>query len=337
MSNPPATPETSSSAPRGRHVPVAKLRKGDRVHEQVFLVEEANFKQTRNSKYFIQLILRDQSGSVKAVRWEATRELFASLSGQDFLSVDGRVEEFQGQLQVVIDELQAVAPEEIDLDDFLPKAARPIEEMERDLLREIDSFSNAHLQRLVLSFLEDPALRDQILRCPAGKSIHHAYLGGLLEHTLSLMKVVRRIKEVYGGLDLDLLLAVAFLHDIGKVRELSFARAFHYTDEGQLVGHIGIGIALVAEKARQIPGFPPDLLHHIQHIIASHHGLPEHGALKPPMTPEAIVFHFLDNLDAKMAMLEDVRGELELADRATEQSRRWTEYKPALGRKLYFP
>jgi 3'-5' exoribonuclease len=334
MSSPALPPKAAFPKPR---VPVAALRKGDRIDGAVFLVETANFKQTRNNKHFIQMSLRDRTSSIKAVRWEATQELYAASLGHDFLRISGRVEEFQQNLQIIVDSMEPVSEETVDFDDFLPASERDPADMERELLESVAAIEDLHIKKLLVFILEDKDIRGGLLRCPAGKTMHHAYLGGLLEHITSLIAAVKQLGRVYRQLNIDVLVAAAVLHDIGKVRELSYRSAFNYTDEGQLLGHIAIGMVLVAEKAHSIPDFPEDLLNHLLHIIASHHGLPEHGALRPPMSPEAIAFHFLDNLDAKLAMAECLKKELDLADDATDQDRRWTDYKPAIGRKLYFP
>ena len=333
-----------SQAPSGgrpstdeRQPSIAALRKGDRIQEAILLVEVSNFKQTRNNKNFIQMQLRDRSGSVKAVRWEADEELFASFSRDDFVRISGRVEEFQQQLQIVVDALVAVPAETVDVNDFLPASERNPDEMERELLETVGAIGDEHIKSLLLAFLEDPELRANLRRCPAGKAMHHAYTGGLLEHSLSLMACARSISSVYPELDLDVLIAAALLHDIGKLRELSYRSTFQYTDEGQLLGHIALGMTMVAEKAQKIPNFPPDLLNHLLHILASHHGIPEHGALKLPMTPEAVAFHFLDNLDAKMSTLRTLRKDLEIADAATARESKWTDFKPAFGRRFLFP
>lgn len=331
----PRSPQGDGSSVR--RVAVSALRKGDRVANGTFLVESANFKQTRNNKYFIQLVLRDRTGSIKAVRWDASQELFSSFSSEDFLQINGRVEEFQQQLQIVVDDLRRVPPESVDFEEFLPVALRDPGEMERELLESVASVENPSIKALLSSFLEDQNIRKALLRCPAGKVLHHAYVGGLLEHILSLIGAAKLLARNYPCLNADILVAAAVLHDIGKIRELSYTHSFGYTDEGQLMGHIGIGILLLEEKAKGIPGFPDDLLLHLQHIIVSHHGLPEHGAMKPPMTPDAIAFHYLDNLDAKLAMVDSLKQELHSADEATEQERRWTDFKPSLGRRIFFP
>ena len=314
---------------------VADLRKGDKVRDAIFLVEFSNFKQTRNQKYFIQMSLRDRSGTIKALRWEATLELYRSFGADDFLRVSGRVEEFQKQPQLIVDELERVEPENVNFSDFLPSTERDLEQMERELHDVIGEVRTPKLKELLLKVVNDDELRLSLLRCPAGKTLHHAYVGGLLEHIITLLGCVRRISSQYPQLNRDVLIAAAILHDIGKVEELSYTRNFSYTDSGQLLGHIGLGLLLVAEKAKEIPEFPTDLLLQIEHIIVSHHGQPEYGALKPPMTPEAIAFHYLDNLDAKLATLSAVEHELP-GEPAGEEGR-WSDFKPHLGRKLFFP
>ncbi len=321
---------TSSSPDR---ILCCDLQKGLRIN-QVFLVESSNFKQTRNGKYFIQMELRDRTGSIKAIRWEASRELFDSFGVDDFVKVEGRVEEFQQHLQIIVDGILPVNLDGIELADFLPRTKRDIAQMQTELRSLLGEVKHPHLRQLLLDFLDDPEVHMGLSRCPAGKSLHHAYIGGLLEHILSLVNAARNLAPIYPQLDGDLLVAGALLHDIGKLREISYARSFRYSDLGQLVGHIAVGISWVEEKAKEIPGFPRELLIHLQHIIASHHGLSEHGAVKPPMTAEAIAFHYLDDLDAKLSSLETIRTEQRLGG---ESETHWSAWNPALGRRLYFP
>ena len=337
---PSARSSSSSSAAAledgSRKIWVSSLRKGDRIDGEVLLVEASNFKQTRDGKYFIQLVLRDRTGAVRAVRWEASHDLYQSFSAGDFIRINGRVEEFQQNPQVVIDRIEKVAAETVNSDDFLPVSKRGAEEMERELQGHVAAIRNPHLRNLLTSFLEDPDIRRGLIRCPAGKTLHHAYLGGLLEHILSLIGAARLLAKNYPRLDADFLVAAAFLHDIGKISELTYSSSFGYSDRGQLVGHIGVGLVMIAEKVSLLRDFPEETRVHLEHIIASHHGLPEHGALKVPMTAEAIAFHFLDDLDAKMAMVEDLERELPDPS-AREGEGRWTDYKPALGKRIYFP
>ena len=322
--------------------PIDRLRKGDRIQDKILLVETSNFKQTRDGKFFIQMVLRDRTQSIRAIRWEASHELYAECSTSDFVQVSGRVEEFQQNPQLVVDEIRRVANDEVNFEEFLPTSDRPPEEMEKELLEHVAAMSSLNLRDLLTAVLSSPEIQRGLRRCPAGKKLHHAYIGGLLEHILSLVNASKLIASNYEQLDEDLLVAASILHDIGKVREFAYERGFSYTDEGQLVGHIGLGLILITETATALPSFPPELLVHLQHIISSHHGIPEHGALKLPMTPEAIAFHFLDNLDAKMAMLSEMESDAvhgatpPSGSHSSDTGGRWTEYKPALNRRIYF-
>ena len=317
---------------------IRTLKKGDKVTEATYLVESSNFKQTRNQKYFIQMNLRDKTGSIRAIRWDADKSIYNSFSIDDFVLVNGRIEEFQNNRQLIVDSITRLDPRDITYEDFLPVSSRGKDEMLQELRSTVDSIADENLKRLLESFLDDQDLVFALSHCPAGKSLHHAYIGGLLEHSLSLCGLARGISNCYHKLNLDLLLAGCILHDIGKCRELSFRKNFSYTDEGQLVGHIGIGLLMVKEKADAIPGFPEDLLLQLQHIIASHHGLLEYGALKRPMTPEAIAFHYLDNLDSKMATLDTIQDELEGERPAGDKvGGQWSDYKHHLERKIFFP
>jgi len=317
---------------------VRDLSRGDRITDGVFLVEASNFKQTRNQKYFIQMGFRDRTGSIRAIRWEADEALYHSFRVDDFVRVSGRVEEFQQNPQLIVDSILRVSPNEIDYDDFLPTTPRPLAELDAELRTLVSSLENPHLRGLLEQFTGDDETMFALTRCPAGKSLHHAFIGGLAEHILSLAALAEGLAKRYERLDRDLLLVGCFVHDIGKLEELSFTRNFSYTDPGQLIGHIGLGLLMVERAAAKVDGFPAPLLLEVQHIIASHHGLLEYGALKQPMTAEAIAFHYLDNLDAKMATLDSIEDEL-LPPHPDEppSDGRWSDYKAHLGRKLYFP
>ena len=344
------SPVAGAAAAGARRRWVRELRRGDRVEGLVLLVETSNFKQTRNQKYFIQMSLRDRTGAIRAIRWEADEKLYNSFSVDDFVRVDGRVEEFQQNPQLIVDRVERVESRHVDFDDFLPTSARDIDEMEAELRSAIATVECPPLRALLERFVAEPEVLRGLRNCPAGKALHHAYIGGLLEHILSLIGLARRLAEQYPRLSRDLLIASCLLHDIGKLEELSYTRNFSYTDAGQLIGHVGLGLMMVDREARLVPDFPPGLLLELEHIIASHHGLLEYGALKQPMTPEAVAFHYLDNLDSKMATLASAEDELAAfgAGAAGDGSAgadgsergtggRWSDYKPHLGRKLYFP
>jgi len=277
-------------------------KRGERL-EGVFLVESANFKQSKNGKNFIQLTLRDHSAAVKALRWEANREEFRGIERNPFLRVNGRVEEYQGNIQVIIDELEPVGADDARVDpaDFLPRSRFDIDAMQKELEGIVASIPDEGLRRIVLRVLDRPGLRAAFRNAPAGKTMHHAYIGGLLEHVLSLAQLVERVCDHYRWLDRGMLLAGVVLHDVAKTAELSFETGFGYTDEGQLLGHIVLVSGWIREAARELGDVDPETVLQLEHLVISHHGKLEFGSPKKPMTAEALAFHFIDNLDAKLA------------------------------------
>jgi 3'-5' exoribonuclease len=311
---------------------VAHLQRGDAV-DGLLMVENANFKQNRAGKPFVQLTLRDQSGKIRALQWDIDRTLYAAVRVNDVIHVKGRVEEYQGQRQIIIDRIVAVNPEGASWEHFLPPASADGRRLWEELRNEVNSIGRTELKALLTSLLDDAGVAEALKTCPAGKTLHHAFRGGLLEHIVSIAGLARALKARWHQLDQDLLIAGAVLHDIGKIRELSFDRGFDYTDQGQLVGHVALGVALLHEKARALPSFPPELLMELEHIIVSHHGRVEFGALREPMTAEAIAIHFLDNLDARLsAYVTLVQDEQE-----SPYGEGWTNLNPLFGTRLYRP
>ncbi len=310
------------------------VRRGESV-DAVFLLESANFKQARNGKPFIQMVLRDRSASMKALRWEANREEFRLLERLPFIHISGRVEEYQGTLQIIIDELNSLSEEDarVNPSDFLPQSKYPLEEMKKRLDAVVRGIEDAPLRKLVEAVLARPGVREGLYRAPAGKAMHHAYLGGLLEHVLSLADLSHLVLGHYRWLDGSMLMAVVLLHDIGKVAELTYHVGFGYTDEGQLVGHIPIAVAWIDEAASGIPELAAERVTELKHLVASHHGKLEFGSPKVPMTGEALALHFLDNLDAKLAAYLQSYEDTAL----DPQGDRWGDFHTMLGARIYFP
>jgi 3'-5' exoribonuclease len=311
---------------------VQQLIDGDSV-EDTYLVVEKQYRANRNGNLYLQAELRDRTGTIGARLWNAPETLFRSFEAGDFVRVKGKVQLFQGALQMILSHLERVASTEVDLADFLPHTEQDVGQLFerlRGLLRKLDQ---PHLRALAECFLMDGDFVQAFCKVPAGVRMHHAYIGGLLEHVVTLLEAADRIAPLYPGLDRDLLLMGVFLHDAGKVRELTFDRAFAYTDEGQLVGHIVLGVEMLTDKVRQVPDltgepFPPELLLRLKHLIVSHHGALEFGSPTLPMTPEAIALHYLDNLDAKVhSFTRDIR-----ADRGTSA---WTPFSAATQRRLF--
>lgn len=305
---------------------VAALSPGTRL-ESTFLVQTKERKMASNGRPYLDLELRDASGMIRAKVWDCDR-LEAEFEVEDFVWVQGNVDAYRGTPQVVITRLRRAAEEEIDPRDYFPRSSRDPEEMYAALVARLHSMDEGPLRTLLLSVAEDPVIAEKLKLAPAAMSYHHAYLGGLLEHVLSLIELGDRLCDHYSSLRRDLVLAGLVLHDIGKIDELSYKRSFRYTTRGQLVGHISIGLEIVGEKVRQIPDFPSALKDQLDHIILSHHGELEFGSPKEPMFPEALVVHYLDNLDSK---LESMRAQY-AADKDREGD--FTARNPALKREL---
>ena len=292
-----------------------------------FLVQARERKIARTGSAYLDLDLRDASGVVRAKLWDCDRHAL-DFEVEDIVAVDGVVEDYQGTLQIRVRKISRCSPDAVDLFDYLPRSRRDPEEMYATLMDRLRRVPEGPLRMLLLTIMEDPSIAEKYKRAPAAMSYHHAFLGGLLEHVLSLVQLGDQLCDHYEFLRRDLLLTGLVLHDVGKIEELSFSRGFRYSTRGQLLGHISIGLEIVQEKMRQIPGFPAELKGQIEHIILSHHGKVEFGSPKEPMFPEALLVHFLDEMDSK---LEAMRAQY-----ATDQDRPgdWTARNPALRREL---
>ena len=292
-----------------------------------FLVLARERKIARTGNAYLDLELRDSSGMMRAKLWECDRYTL-DFEVEDIVEVEGVVEDYQGTAQIRVRKISRCCPEEVDLSDYLPRSRRDPAEMYAALLDRLRGVPDGPLRVLLLSIMEDPSIAEKFKRAPAAMSYHHAFLGGLLEHVLSLVQLGDQVCDHYDFLRRDLLLAGVVLHDLGKIEELSFSGGFRYSTRGQLLGHISIGLEMVQEKTRQIPEFPAELKGQLEHMILSHHGKAEFGSPKEPMFPEALLLHFLDEIDSK---LEAMRVQY-----ATDQDRPgdWTARNPALRKEL---
>src|SRR5947207_6789524 len=312
---------------------VTELADGEAV-EDLFLVSDKQLRANRNGNLYIQVDLRDRSGVISARLWNAGEPLFRSFDVGDFVRARGKVQLFQGALQVILSGLEKVEPGSVELTDFLPHTTQDVGVLLQKLRDAVRKIGDPHLRALAECFLMDDAFVRDFCTVPAGVRNHHAYVGGLLEHVVTLLDAAERLLPLYPGVDRDLLLVGVFLHDAGKVRELTCKKAFAYTDEGQLIGHITIGVELATEKAAEaakLTGepFPAELLLRVKHMILSHHGQLDFGSPVVPMTPEAIFLATLDNLDAKVnTFTRDIRE-----DRNATSA--WTPYSQSLGRRLF--
>jgi 3'-5' exoribonuclease len=306
------------------------------VMEDVLVVSGKQLGATSQGKPYIKANVSDRTCSMMARMWNASRDIFQHMPDSGFVKVRGRVENYQGNNQFIIEQMWAAKEGSYDPGDLLPQTNKDVKQMCSRLHELCGSIQNRHLAALIQAYLDDESLMNNFCKAPAAMTFHHAFLGGLLEHTLNAMEVANCIVQFYPGLSRDLLLAGIFLHDIAKTWELSYDASFGYTDSGKLVGHIVKSAIWVEQKAKQAEEtlgekIPQELIDVIQHIIISHHGLPEHGAVKVPGTPEALAVHAIENMDAKLIMaLTACRGE-------SAGDGNWTEYMKALGGNLYRP
>jgi 3'-5' exoribonuclease len=308
------------------------------VLEDVLVITNKQLSATATGKFFIKAFLSDRTGPITARMWNATRDIFNAIPESGLVKVRGRVENYQNNLQFIIEQIGLPKDGSFDIADLIPHTDKHIPTMCTRLNEVLGSIQNRHLAALVQAYLDDQDLMTRFRKAPAAMSFHHAFLGGLLEHTLNSIEVADAICRFYPGLNRDLVIAGIFLHDIAKTWELTYDCSFAYSDGGQLVGHIvksAIWVEHKAKDAEKLLGepIPQPLIDSLQHIIISHHGVPEFGAIKPPSTPEAIAVHGIENLDAKLMMsLSATRGE---PSNGAEGN--WTEYMKAFGGRLYRP
>jgi 3'-5' exoribonuclease len=291
------------------------------------LVGEKELRATREGKPFLRLELSDRTGTIEARVWENVEYVVAAFDRDDIVKLQARVESYRNKTQLAIDKIRRAEPAEIDLADYFPHTTEDVDKLYLRLCAHAAAVATPWLNRLLTSMIEDPAIVPRLKRAPAAKMMHHAFLGGLLEHMVSLCDLCRVVAGHYRELDSDLLITGAILHDIGKLDELCYERAISYTTEGQLLGHIILELEQVTKKMDSIEGFPPDLKTLIKHLLISHHGQYEFGSPKLPMFREALVLHYLDDLDSKMAAARAVLG-------VTGGDKEWTGYSSALNRRL---
>lgn len=312
---------------------VNQLANGDSV-EECFLVADKQLRANRQGNLYLHLELRDKTGSVGARLWNASEGLARTFEPGDYLQIRGKTQLFQGALQIILSHLERADSSLVEPEDFLPQTTQNVAKLWAKLRELLFSMCNPHLRALAECFLIDEEFVRKFTTAPAGIKNHHAYHGGLLEHVVTLLTLADRIIDLYPDIDRDLLMTGIFLHDIGKVDELSYDRAFGYTDEGQLVGHLVMGVEMLRDKVERTADltgepFPSELLLRLKHMIVSHHGTHEFGSPKVPMTLEAIALHYLDNLDAKLHTFSR-----EIRDDPCRESA-WTPFQQNLGRRLF--
>jgi 3'-5' exoribonuclease len=300
----------------------------------VFVANGKQLRPNRNGNLYLQVELSDRTGSIGARLWNANETLYKSFENGDYVHVEGATQVFQGSVQLIAKRIQKVDSNDVNQDDFIPRPAVDVEKLLAKLAEMLRSMNDPALRNLAECFLLDEAFTAKLSMAPAGTKNHHAYHGGLLAHIVGLMDVVSRISPCYPQVDRDLLLMGAFLHDLGKIDEMTYQHGLAYSDEGQLIGHLVMGVGLLEKKATEAEKLsgepiPEETLLRLKHMIVSHHGEYEFGSPKLPMTPEAITLYCLDNLDAKINSFHQLISE----DPNVDSS--WTIYQANIERKLY--
>jgi 3'-5' exoribonuclease len=302
--------------------------------DEVFLASEKQLRTNRNGNLYLQVRLSDRTGSMTAMMWNASDNQYGAFNNGDYLRVQGTTQFYNGGLQLILQRFETVEAKSVDEADFVTLAASDVDVLANRLQQLLRGLQNEHLRNLAECFLMDESFMQKFTAAPAGVKNHHAYKGGLLHHVVSLMELCAIVAPRYPDVDPDLLLSGAFLHDMGKIDELTYERELGYSDEGQLIGHVVIAVGLLNEKVKEsqkLSGeeFPRELLLRLQHMIVSHHGEYQYGSPKLPMTLEAVALHYLDNLDAKLYSL----GQLIRDDVNADSS--WTPFQQNLQRKLF--
>jgi 3'-5' exoribonuclease len=300
----------------------------NKVITSSFVVASKQVKAKKNGEPYLALVLADRTGQIEAKMWDNVEEFILAFEQDDFLKIKGLINKYKSRFQLTIHKLRRMDEGEIDFSDYLPKTTKDIGELWRTLTEFVSTFQNPHLKSLVELFMADAEIAERYRNAPAAKTLHHAYIGGLLDHVVSLFRSCDLMCRNYPQVNRDLLLTGAFLHDIGKIQELTYNRAFSYSTRGQLLGHMIIELEMLQAKLESLPDFPVELKTLLEHMIISHHGQYDFGSPKLPMFPEALMLHYLDDLDSKMeAMRAHFAREIELEGP-------WTSYNASLGRPL---
>jgi 3'-5' exoribonuclease len=303
-------------------------RQENQTVTSLFVVAVKQVKSKKNGELYLSVVLADRSGQLQANMWDNVQDALTAFEQDDFVKVKGIIHKYNGRWQMTIHKMRKLGEAEIDYSDYLPKTSKDVEQLWRTVCDYIAGFENPWLKTLLNEFLSDQAIVAAYKNAPAAKTLHHAFVGGLLDHVVSLFTVCDLAARNYPQVNRDLLLSGAFLHDIGKLHELTYQRSIAYTTKGQLLGHMIIELEMLHAKIARVPGFPDELKILLEHMIISHHGQYEFGSPKLPMFPEALMLHYLDDLDSKM---ESMRAQFE---READLDTAWSSYNPSLARPL---
>ena len=306
---------------------IADIKAGDWV-DDIFVLSEKILSQKRDGDNFLNVTISDKTGTLKGVVWDNVNQIATGITSGDFAYVNGSVSEYKGALQVVIKKMEPFPSDRIDPSDFLPQTSRNIEDMFERLVKRANSITTDYLKALINAFFNDREFVNKFKTAPAAKKMHPAYIGGLLEHTVSMTSLADKIAGHYGGINRDLLLTGAILHDIGKIDEFDYQSKIDYSDKGRLLNHIVIGIKMVDDKLSGIDHFPEDQMLLLKHMIVSHHGTREFGSPEPPKTIEAVLLNYIDEIDSKVNAVRDF-----IASEDPDET--WTSYHRLLERHFY--
>lgn len=309
---------------------IAELVEGEPV-TSFFLARQVQVRQRKKGDPFLTLVLADRTGEVPAVMWDGAEQVAKELAEGDIVKVQGVLGAYQGERQLTLSRLRAAIPGEVSRDDYLPRSPQDSATLLARLRETVEGLQEPHLQQLLRDLLADATFVEALVSAPAAKTIHHAVLGGLLEHTASVTGLCRLLADYYPVVDRDLLLTAAILHDVGKIHELTWDQVFDYTDAGRLLGHITLGTILVERRIRAIPDFPEQLAQRLLHCILSHHGELEWGSPKRPKTLEALVLHYAEDMDGKINSFLGFSQ-----SHPDPQHPGWTQFNKALDRYLHF-
>ncbi len=304
------------------------LKSGDLVNNY-FIIAEKHISKKKDGNSFLNITLSDKSGTIKAVMWDNADETNLKTEKGSPYKVSGTVSEYRNSLQFIINKIEKTDPEDIDYSDFLPSTKHNTDDMFDRLLNILQSVNEPNLKLLLNSFFTDKVFIKSFKLAPAAKHMHHAYLGGLLEHSLSTAMLADKIATHYKGINRDLLITGAILHDIGKITEFEYTTNIDYSDKGRLFGHIILGVEMISDKISNIKSFPDELEKLLKHMIISHHGLREFGSPETPKSLEAVLLNMVDDIDAK------ITGIRQFVDNHKEDGSSWTPYHRPLERFFY--
>ena len=300
----------------------------NKVIISTFVVINKQVKPKKTGDPYLALTVGDRTGQIEAKMWDNVEDAIDGFEQDDFVKIKGLINKYKNRFQLTIHKIRRLAEPDIVFDDYLPKTKKNIDELWQTLVGYVAGFQDSNLRTLVQLFMNDPEIAVPYRTAPAAKTLHHAYIGGLLDHVVSLFRSCDLVSQNYPQINRDLLMTGVFLHDIGKIHELTYNRSFSYSTRGQLLGHMIIELEMLQAKIALIPQFPAEMKTLLEHLVISHHGQYEFGSPKLPMFPEALMLHYLDDLDSKM---ESMRA---IFEREADLESPWSSYSPSLGRPL---